>query len=81
MLLDGDGVKKNTADGLRWLRRAAQRGDAKAQYNLGRAYAYGEDVRRNGTYAKKWLARAAKSGHAKARRLLKSVQQKPHTIQ
>src|SRR5277367_5897712 len=38
MLLDGEGGKTDTAAGFRWMRKAAQRGDDKAQYNLGRAY-------------------------------------------
>lgn len=76
MLLDGDGTKRDIEAGLLWLRRAARRGDAKAQYNLGRTYAYGEDVRKNETYAKKWLDRAARNGHLETRHLLKSVRKK-----
>jgi TPR repeat protein len=74
MLLDGDGVRANIREGLRWLRRAAERGDPIAQYNLGKAYAEGECVRQSTTYAKKWLARANERGHAKARRLLQKLE-------
>jgi len=76
MLLDGDGVKQDNPAGMRWLRRAARRGDSKAQYNLGRAYADGNGVRKSVTYAEKWLSKAAGSGHAKARRLLESLRRK-----
>ncbi len=72
ILLEGNG-KKDSAEGARWMRKAAQRGDDLAQYNLGRSYAYGEDgLQKNAALAKKWLSKAQKQGHLKARRLLNS---------
>jgi TPR repeat protein len=63
---------KNHQPGLKWLRRAAYRGDPKTQYNLGRAYANGHFMRKNYAKAQKWLLKASIKGHAKASRLLRS---------
>jgi TPR repeat protein len=70
MLIDGDGVKEEFTVGLMWMRKAARRGDDNAQYNLGRAYAKGENgLRISPRYAQIWLSKAAEGGHNKARRL------------
>jgi len=76
MLLEGDGVKQNLIEGLKWLRRAARRGDEKAQYNLGRAYLDGEGVKRSVHHARTWLSKAATKGHTMAHRLLQTIEQK-----
>lgn len=76
MLLDGDGTKRDVTAGLNWMRRAARRGDPKAQYNLGRAYVNGDNVQRSLIRAERWLSKAADSGYARARRLLESVRRK-----
>jgi TPR repeat protein len=73
MLLEGDGVEQNVIEGLKWLRRAARRGDEEAQYNLGSAYLDGEGVKRSILHARTWLSKASKKGHTKARRLLQSL--------
>lgn len=51
---------------VRLWRYAADQGDAKAQYNLGVAYARGIDIVKDHSEALKWLHRAAEQGHAKA---------------
>ena len=48
------------------LRRAAERGDVRAQYTLGVLYAYGYDVPQNELEAAKWFRTAAAQGHAVA---------------
>ena len=63
----------NVKEGLYWIRKAARKGDSKAQYNLGRYYADGEFIKKNYRYAQIWLSKAAARGHAKAQRLLKSI--------
>ena len=67
------GTKPNPKKGVEWLRKAARKGDAKAQYNLGRAYLKGEDVRANKRLAKIWLEKAAAQNHRQAARLLQHV--------
>ena len=42
--MDGYGITKDTHAGVRWYRRAAQRGDAWAQLRLAAMYAKGEHV-------------------------------------
>jgi TPR repeat protein len=70
MLLSGEGAEQNVADGIWWLRFAARPGEAKAQYNLGRAYRYGEGISRNKRWARVWLNKAAVQGHTEAVHML-----------
>ena len=48
------------------LRKAAEQGDAKAQYNLGIAYYNGEGVAKDQVEAVKWWRKAAEQGDAQA---------------
>jgi TPR repeat protein len=48
------------------VRRAAEHGDAEAQYNLGFMYAGGDGVPQDDTEAVKWYRRAAEQSHAAA---------------
>lgn len=48
------------------LKKAAEQGDAKAQFNLGGCYAFGNGVEKNLCEAVKWYRKAAEQGHAKA---------------
>ncbi len=45
------------------IRKAAEQGDASAQYYLGRAYARGEGVAKDQVEGVKWLRKAAGQGH------------------
>ena len=45
-----------------WFREAAKRGDADAQYNLGRLYYEGKGVRRDYRKAAKWFLASAEQG-------------------
>ena len=47
-------------------RKAAEQGDAKAQYNLGVCYANGDGVQKDLTQAVFWYRKAAEQGHAEA---------------
>ena len=47
-------------------RAAAEKGDAKAQFNLGNYYEYGKGVTKDAVEAVKWYRKAAEQGHAKA---------------
>ena len=52
------------------LARSAARGDARAQYELGVAYANGDGVAADYAEAAHWFSEAAHSGHPEARRQL-----------
>jgi len=56
---EGRGVPQDFAEAARWYRRAAERGDAPAQYNLGLAYARGEGVAQDVVAAHMWFNLAA----------------------
>jgi TPR repeat protein len=53
------------------IRKAADQGHAKAQYNLGVMYEKGEGVQQNYSEALKWYKKAADQGHAGAQSKLK----------
>lgn len=61
---------KATEEGVSvWIKpiiRAADRGDAEAQFHLGRMYVNGEGVPQNNSEAVKWLRRAAEQEHVNA---------------
>jgi len=50
----------------RQVRAKAQKGDANAQYEIGRLYAKGQGVWHNYPVAAKWYLQAAKQGHVEA---------------
>lgn len=49
-----------------WYRKAAEQGDAEAQFNLGNAYDTGEGVPKDLGKAIEWYRKAAEQGNAKA---------------
>ena len=51
---------------IRQIRKAAERGDVEAQYDLGFMYASGEGVSEDSRQAVKWFHKAAKQGHTGA---------------
>jgi TPR repeat protein len=53
-----------------WYRKAAEQGDADAQYNLGLKITYGLGVSPDYAQAEKWIRKAAEQGHAQARNRL-----------
>jgi TPR repeat protein len=57
---------KDNADAERWYRRAAERGFAEAQNNLGLMYVLGRGVPQDDAEAVKWFRRAAEQGYAPA---------------
>ena len=54
-------------------RKAAEQGDAKAQYNLGVCYANGDGVQKNLKQAVFWYRKAAEQGNAFAQEALKKL--------
>ncbi len=66
MYRDGHGVHRDDAEAVKWYRRAADQGYAKAQNNLGGMYADGQGVGQNETRAYLWFSLAAEQGDADA---------------
>ena len=64
LLFSGCGNKPTLTEGsFESLKRTAEQGDARAQYELGEMYDKGEDVAANSTEAVKWYRKAAEQGH------------------
>lgn len=57
----GDGVRRNSAEAVRWYRLAAKQGDAWAQQNLGYMYKSGTGVLQDYVSAHMWLNIAGNS--------------------
>lgn len=66
----GQGVPRDPATALSWTRKAAELGDARAQYELGLAYRTGAGVAPDPAQAEAWLSRAADQRNAEARAAL-----------
>jgi len=62
MYHDGQGVPQNDAEALKWLRLAADQGDALAQCNLGLVYAEGWGVPKDLVRALMWFNLSAAQG-------------------
>ena len=70
----GDGVKQDFPESALWYRRAAQQGNADAQYSLGNLYLMGEGLEQDDQQAADWYALAAVQGHMSATHNLASLQ-------
>jgi hypothetical protein len=55
------------------LRKAAEKGDHEAQFNLGERYDYGEGVPQNDAEAAGWYRKAAEKGHAASQKKLARI--------
>ena len=62
----GYGVPQDYAEAVKWYRRAAEQGLAKAQTNLGFMYNDGQGVQQEYVKAHIWFNLAAAQGHEKA---------------
>jgi uncharacterized protein len=62
----GQGVPQNYAAAVGWYRKAADQGDADAQFNLGYMYANGQGVPQDYAAAVSWYRKAADQGQAAA---------------
>ena len=73
---NGEGVPKDDREAVKWYRRAAEQGDASAQFNLGvmARDSNGEGVPEDDREAVKWYRRAAEQGDASAQFNLGSIQ-------
>lgn len=66
------GIAQDTAQGIEWVKKAAQLQDSRAEKLLSKLYFSGEIVGINTEQGKYWLAQAAEHGHAEAKRLQQS---------
>jgi TPR repeat protein len=57
---------ENYTEAVKWYRKAAEQGNANAQYNLGMMYDNGSGVEKNKVEAVKWYRKAAEQGYANA---------------
>ncbi len=64
MYFAGQGRTRNTDEGIKWLRRAAESGEPVAQIQLGARYDYGLGLPQSDTDAFAWYRKAADQGSA-----------------
>ena len=76
----GHGAAQDFAQALVWLRKAADQGDAAAQFNLGWMYAYGDGVPQDYAQSLVWYRKAAEQGHAGAQHNLGVMYRDGHGV-
>ena len=59
---NGQGVRQDDVEAVRWYRQAADQWYASAQNNLGNMYADGRGVRKNRALAQEWYGKACDNG-------------------
>jgi hypothetical protein len=52
---------------VKWYQKAAEQGNAKAQFNLGIIYSLGQGVKKDRNLAKMWVSKACENGYQKSR--------------
>lgn len=57
---------KNPTKAVEYYKRSAELGNVEGQYQIGRAYLYGNGVQKNNAQARLWLEKAANNGHQQA---------------
>lgn len=70
MYRDGKGVTKNYNEAVQWYTKAAEHGNASAQYDLGLMYNEGKGVPRDYKEAAAWFTKAANQGLVEAQNSL-----------
>ena len=67
---DGEGIRKDDAEAVKWFTRAAEQGHAGAQFALGMKYQDGEGVPLDREQAAVWYRKSAEQGNEQAQLLL-----------
>jgi TPR repeat protein len=62
----GQGVQQDSKQAVAWYRKAADQGDARAQFNLGLMYSEGKGVQQDFKQAAAWYRKAADQGEVEA---------------
>ena len=75
MHYNGEGVTKDSAEAVKWYRKAAEQGNADGQNLLGLSYYSGEGVAKDLAEAVKWYRKAAEQGNVDAQFALGSMYQ------
>ena len=65
--------KTNYQEAVKWYRKAAEQGHAKAQLMLGICYSLGNGVEKNMDESLKWIRKAASQGDEDAKEALKRM--------
>ena len=63
---EGYGTAVDHVEAVKWVRKAAEQGFARAQYDLGLMYEFGTGVERSNEKAAEWYLKAAEQGYADA---------------
>ena len=66
----GEGVPKNASAAVQWYRKAAEQGNAEAQFSLASMYEEGRGVVKDSTLAVQWYRKAAEQGDTTAQKSL-----------
>jgi TPR repeat protein len=61
-----DWIEKNYVEAVKWYHKAAEQGDASAQFNLGWCFNNGRGVAEDPVEVVKWYRKAAEQGNARA---------------
>lgn len=76
MYSNGQGVKKDPSEAIKWFRRAAEQGNAEAECSLGLLYLEGAGVPPDPVEAYKWLSLSASQGVDFAGQVLKDLKRR-----
>jgi TPR repeat protein len=69
----GAGVSKDLEAAVKWYRKSAKQGHARAQYNLGVCYENGRGVAKDLEEAVKWYRKSAEQGDESAKKALRRL--------
>ncbi|WP_243688902.1 tetratricopeptide repeat protein [Geotalea toluenoxydans] len=69
----GDGIKQDWKEAVKWYRKSADQGFDQAQFSLGLMYFHGHGVKQNRREAIRWFVKAAKNGSEEAIRTLEAL--------
>jgi TPR repeat protein len=69
----GEGVSQDFAEAVKWYLKAAEQGNADAQFNLGGIYQEGIVVPQDYPQALNWYIKAAEQGHERAKTKLDTM--------
>ena len=72
----GTGINEDSSQAVFWYKKAAERGNTKAQLNLAVMYASGEGILENFVLAYKWANLAAARGNENAREMKNEVKKR-----
>jgi hypothetical protein len=73
MYANGLGITKNDPEAVQWFQKAANQGNAEAQYDLGIMYYTGRGVRQDIPEAKRWWVKSAAQGYTDAKNNLTAL--------